>query len=204
MKNIKMYVFSLIMCVELVIMGTIAILTVFWMDMMDNNAFTFSIPIIGFLLVMMVTELLFRIYTNSQILGIKNQRDIDNKKISPEELISLEMALNRNEGFWVVISQYFWLTCLNLYVVFTMNRYDFFIGGMLIQIIMTLFLGIYGSSHNKKCYRDGMLTQAIYYAGAYQELCKELIGYTNNTDKCTNEEVDKILNAKKKNNQEKG
>ena len=200
MKNIKMYVFSLIMCVELVIMGTIVILTVFWMDTMDNNAFTFSIPIIGFLLVMMVTELLFRIYTNSQILGIKNQRDIDNKKISPEELISLEMALNRNEGFWVVISQYFWLTCLNLYVVFTMNRYDFFIGGMLIQIIMTLFLGIYGSSHNKKCYRDGMLTQAIYYAGAYQELCKELIGYTNNMDKCTNEEVDKNLNAKKKNN----
>ena len=197
MKNIKMYVFSLIMCVELVIMGTIAILTVFWMDMMDNNTFTFSIPIIEFLLVMMVTELLFRIYTNSQI-------DIDNKKISPEELISLEMALNRNEGFWVVISQYFWLTCLNLYVVFTMNRYDFFIGGMLIQIIMTLFLGIYGSSHNKKCYRDGMLTQAIYYAGAYQELCKELIGYTNNMDKCTNEEVDKNLNAKKKNNQEKG
>ena len=195
-----MYVFSLIMCVELVIMGTIVILTVFWMDTMDNNAFTFSIPIIGFLLVMMVTELLFRIYTNSQILGIKNQRDIDNKKISPEELISLEMALNRNEGFWVVISQYFWLTCLNLYVVFTMNRYDFFIGGMLIQIIMTLFLGIYGSSHNKKCYRDGMLTQAIYYAGAYQELCKELIGYTNNMDKCTNEEVDKNLNAKKKNN----
>ena len=201
MKNIKMYVFSLIMCVELVIMGTIAILTVFWMDMMDNNTFTFSIPIIGFLLVMMVTELLFRIYMNSQILSIKNQKD-KNSKMSPEELISLEMALNKNEGFWIAISQYFWVTCLNLYTVYSMNRYDFFIVGVLIQIIMTVFLGIYGSSHNKKCYRDGMLTQAIYYAGAYQELCKELIDYTNNMDKRANEEVIKILQRQKENNQE--
>ena len=84
MKNIKMYVFALIMCVELVIMGTIAMLTVFWMDMMDSIAFTLSIPLIGFLLVMMVTELLFRIYTNSQILSIKNQKDDDSKKMIPE------------------------------------------------------------------------------------------------------------------------
>lgn len=202
MKNIKMYVFALIMCVELVIMGTISMLTIFWIDMMDSIAFTLSIPIIGFLLVMMVTELLFRIYMNSQILSIKNQKDNKNSKKSPEELISLEMALNRNEGFWIVISQYFWVTCLNLYTVYTMNRYDFFIGGVLIQIIMTIFIGIYGSSHNKKCYRDGMLTQAIYYAGAYQELCKELIDYTNNMDKRTNEEVVKILQRQKQNNQE--
>ena len=202
MKNIKMYVFALIMCAELVIMGTISMLTIFWMDMMNSITFTLSIPIIGFLLVMMVTELLFRIYMNSQILSIKNQKDNKNSKKSPEELISLEMTLNRNEGFWIVISQYFWVTCLNLYTVYTMNRYDFFIGGVLIQIIMTVFLGIYGSSHNKKCYRDGMLTQAIYYAGAYQELCKELIDHTNNMDKRAKEEVVKILKRQKENNQE--
>ena len=201
MKNIKVYVFALIMCAELVIMGTISMLTIFWMDMMDSIAFTLSIPIIGFLLVMMVTELLFRIYMNSQILSIKNQKD-KNSKTSLEELISLEMALNRNEVFWIAISQYFWVTCLNLYIVYTMNRYDFFIGGVLIQIIMTVFIGIYGSSHNKKCYRDGMLMQAIYYAGAYQELCKELIDYTNNMDKHTKEEVIRILKRRKENNQE--
>lgn len=203
MKNVKMYVFALIMCVELVIMGTIAMLTVFWMDMMDSIAFTLSIPLIGFLLVMMVTELLFRIYTNSQILSIKNQKDNDSKKMSPEELISLEIGINRNEGFWVIISQYFWITCLNLYTVFSMNRYDFFIGGILVQIVMTIFLGIYGSAHNKKCYRDGMVTQAIYYAGAYQELCKELIDYTNNIDKRAKEEVVNIIKHQKEINQEK-
>lgn len=201
MKNIKMYVFALIMCVELVIMGTISLLTIFWMDMIDNITFTLSIPIIGFLLVMIVTELLFRIYMNSQILSIKNQKD-KNSKMSPEELISLEMTLNRNEGFWIAISQYFWVTCLNLYTVYSMNRYDFFIGGVLIQIIMTVFIGIYSSSHNKKCYQDGMLAQAIYYAGAYQELCKELIDYTNNMDNREKEEVVKILKRQKENNQE--
>ena len=87
MKNIKMYVFALIMCVELVIMGTISLLTIFWMDMIDSITFTLSIPIIGFLLVMIVTELLFRIYMNSQILSIKNQKDKNSK---------MEMTLNRN------------------------------------------------------------------------------------------------------------
>ena len=200
MKNVKMYVFGLIMGVELVIMGTIAMLAIFWLDMMDNLVFVFSIPIIGFLLVTMAAELLFRVYMNSQILRIKNQKE---EKMSPEELISLEMAFNRNEGFWVAISQYFWVTCLNLYAVFSMDRYDFFVGGILVQIVMTLFLGIYGSVHNKKCYRDGMLTQAIYYATAYQTLCKELIDYTNEIDRRAREDVVNIIQRQTKTNQEK-
>ena len=200
MKNVKMYVFGLIMGVELVIMGTIAMLAIFWLDMMDNIVFTLSIPIIGFLLVTMAAELLFRVYMNSQILSIKNQKE---EHMSPEELISLEMAFNRNEGFWVAISQYFWVTCLNLYAVFSMDRYDFFVGGILVQIVMTLFLGIYGSVHNKKCYRDGMLTQAIYYATAYQTLCKELIDYTNEIDRRAREDVVNIIQRQKKTNQEK-
>ena len=200
MKNVKMYVFGLIVGVELVIMGTIAMLVIFWLDMMDNLVFMFSIPIIGFLLVTMAAELLFRVYMNSQILRIKNQKE---EKMSPEELISLEMAFNRNEGFWVAISQYFWVTCLNLYAVFSMDRYDFFVGGILVQIVMTLFLGIYGSVHNKKCYRDGMLTQAIYYATAYQTLCKELIDYTNEIDRRAREDVVNIIQRQKKTNQEK-
>jgi hypothetical protein len=200
MKNVKMYVFGLIIGVELVIMGTIAMLAVFWLDMMDNLVFMFSIPIIGFLLVTMAAELLFRVYMNSQILSIKNQKE---ENMSPEELISLEMAFNRNEGFWVAISQYFWVTCLNLYAVFSMDRYDFFVGGILVQIVMTLFLGIYGSVHNKKCYRDGMLTQAIYYATAYQTLCKELIDYTNEIDRRAREDVVNIIQRQKKTNQEK-
>lgn len=200
MKNVKMYVFGLIMGVELVIMGTIAMLAIFWLDMIDNLVFMFSIPIIGFLLVTMAAELLFRVYMNSQILSIKNQKE---EKMSPEELISLEMAFNRNEGFWVAISQYFWVTCLNLYAVFSMDRYDFFVGGILVQIVMTLFLGIYGSVHNKKCYRDGMLTQAIYYATAYQTLCKELIDYTNEIDRRAREDVVNIIQRQKKTNQEK-
>lgn len=200
MKNVKMYVFGLIMGVELVIMGTIAMLAIFWLDMMDNLVFMFSIPIIGFLLVTMAAELLFRVYMNSQILSIKNQKE---ENMSPEELISLEMAFNRNEGFWVAISQYFWVTCLNLYAVFSMDRYDFFVGGILVQIVMTLFLGIYGSVHNKKCYRDGMLTQAIYYAAAYQTLCKELIDYSNEIDRRAREDVVNIIQRQKKTNQEK-
>lgn len=200
MKNVKMYVFGLIMGVELVIMGTIAMLAIFWLDMIDNLVFMFSMPIIGFLLVTMAAELLFRVYMNSQILSIKNQKE---EKMSPEELISLEMAFNRNEGFWVAISQYFWVTCLNLYAVFSMDRYDFFVGGILVQIVMTLFLGIYGSVHNKKCYRDGMLTQAIYYATAYQTLCKELIDYTNEIDRRAREDVVNIIQRQKKTNQEK-
>lgn len=203
MKNVKMYVFGLIMGVELVIMGTIAMLAIFWLDMMDNLVFTLSIPIIGFLLVSMAAELLFRVYMNSQVLSIKNQNENTEKKLSPEELISLEMAFNRNEGFWVAISQYFWVTCLNLYAVFSMDRYDFFVGGILVQIVMTLFLGIYGSVHNKKCYRDGMLTQAIYYATAYQTLCKELIDYTNEIDRRAREDVVNIIQRQKKTNQEK-
>ena len=200
MKNVKMYVFGLIMGVELVIMGTIAMLAIFWLDMMNNLVFMFSIPIIGFLLVTMAAELLFRVYMNSQILSIKNQKE---EKMSPEELISLEMAFNRNEGFWVAVSQYFWVTCLNLYAVFSMDRYDFFVGGILVQIVMTLFLGIYGSVHNKKCYRDGMLTQAIYYATAYQTVCKELIDYTNEIDRRAREDVVNIIQRQKKTNQEK-
>lgn len=203
MKNVKMYVFGLIMGVELVIMGTIAMLAVFWLDMMDNLVFMFSIPIIGFLLVTMAAELLFRIYINSQILRIKNQKELKDQNMSPEEMISLEMAFNRNEGFWVAMSQYFWITCLNLYAVFSMDRYDFFVGGILVQIVMTLFLGIYGSVHNKKCYRDGMLTQAIYYATAYQTLCKELIDYTNEIDRRAREDVVNIIQRQKKTNQEK-
>lgn len=203
MKNVKMYVFGLIMGVELVIMGTIAMLAIFWLDMMDNLVFVFSIPIIGFLLVTMAAELLFRIYMNSQVLSIKSQKELKGKKMPPEELISLEMAFNRNEGFWVAISQYFWVTCLNLYAVFSMDRYDFFVGGILVQIVMTLFLGIYGSVHNKKCYRDGMLTQAIYYATAYQTLCKELIDYTNEIDRRAREDVVNIIQRQKKTNQEK-
>ena len=203
MKNVKMYVFGLIMGVELVIMGTIAMLAIFWLDMMDNLVFVFSIPIIGFLLVTMAAELLFRIYMNSQVLSIKSQKELKGKKMPPEELISLEMAFNRNEGFWVAVSQYFWVTCLNLYAVFSMDRYDFFVGGVLVQIVMTLFLGIYGSVHNKKCYRDGMLTQAIYYATAYQTLCKELIDYTNEIDRRAREDVVNIIQRQKKTNQEK-
>lgn len=203
MKNVKMYVFGLIMGVELVIMGTIAMLAVFWLDMMDNLVFLFSIPIIGFLLVTMAAELLFRIYMNSQILRIKNQKELKDQNLSPEEMISLEMAFNRNEGFWVAMSQYFWITCLNLYAVFSMDRYDFFVGGVLVQIVMTLFLGIYGSVHNKKCYRDGMLTQAIYYAAAYQTLCKELIDYSNEIDRRAREDVVNIIQRQKKTNQEK-
>jgi hypothetical protein len=203
MKNVKMYVFGLIMGVELVIMGTIAMLAVFWLDMMDNLVFLFSIPIIGFLLVTMAAELLFRIYMNSQILRIKNQKELKDQNLSPEEMISLEMAFNRNEGFWVAMSQYFWITCLNLYAVFSMDRYDFFVGGILVQIVMTLFLGIYGSVHNKKCYRDGMLTQAIYYAAAYQTLCKELIDYSNEIDRRAREDVVNIIQRQKKTNQEK-
>lgn len=203
MKNVKMYVFGLIMGVELVIMGTIAMLAIFWLDMMDNLVFMFSIPIIGFLLVTMAAELLFRIYMNSQVLSIKSQKELKGKKMPPEELISLEMAFNRNEGFWVAVSQYFWVTCLNLYAVFSMDRYDFFVGGVLVQIVMTLFLGIYGSVHNKKCYRDGMLTQAIYYATAYQTLCKELIDYTNEIDRRAREDVVNIIQRQKKTNQEK-
>ena len=203
MKNVKMYVFGLIMGVELVIMGTIAMLAIFWLDMMDNLVFVFSIPIIGFLLVTMAAELLFRIYMNSQVLNIKSQKELKGKKMPPEELISLEMAFNRNEGFWVAVSQYFWVTCLNLYAVFSMDRYDFFVGGVLVQIVMTLFLGIYGSVHNKKCYRDGMLTQAIYYATAYQILCKELVDYTNEIDRRAREDVVNIIQRQKKTNQEK-
>lgn len=203
MKNVKMYVFGLIMGIELVIMGTIAMLAIFWLDMLGNLVFTLSIPIIGFLLVTMATELLFRIYMNSQILNIKNLKERKEQKMSPEELISLEMAFNRNEGFWVAVSQYFWVTCLNLYAVFSMDRYDFFVGGILVQIVMTLFLGIYGSVHNKKCYRDGMLTQAIYYATAYQTLCKELIDYTNEIDRRAREDVVNIIQRQKKTNQEK-
>ena len=71
MKNVKMHVFGLIMGVELVIMGTVAMLAIFWLDMIDNIIFRLSIPIIGVLLITMATELLFRIYMNSQILKIK-------------------------------------------------------------------------------------------------------------------------------------
>ena len=203
MKNVKMYVFGLIMCIELVIMGTVAMLAIFWLDMIDNFIFRISIPIIGVLLITMATELLFRIYMNSQVLNIKTQNELKDNNRSQEDLISLEMASNRNEGFWVAISQYFWVTCLNLYAVFSMDQYEFFIGGILVQIIMTLFLGIYGSMHNKKCYRDGMLTQAIYYASAYQTLCKELIDYSNEIDRRAREDVVNIIQRQKKTNKEK-
>ena len=203
MKNVKMYVFGLIMCIELVIMGTVAMLAIFWLDMIDNFIFRISIPIIGILLITMATELLFRIYMNSQVLNIKTQNELKDNNMSQEDLISLEMASNRNEGFWVAISQYFWVTCLNLYAVFSMDQYEFFIGGILVQIIMTLFLGIYGSMHNKKCYRDGMLTQAIYYASAYQTLCKELIDYSNEIDRRAREDVVNIIQRQKKTNKEK-
>ena len=203
MKNVKMYVFGLIMCIELVIMGTVAMLAIFWLDMIDNFIFRNSIPNIGILLITMATELLFRIYMNSQVLNIKTQNELKDNNMSQEDLISLEMASNRNEGFWVAISQYLWVTCLNLYAVFSMDQYEFFIGGILVQIIMTLFLGIYGSMHNKKCYRDGMLTQAIYYASAYQTLCKELIDYSNEIDRRAREDVVNIIQRQKKTNKEK-
>ena len=123
MKNVKMYVFGLIMCIELVIMGTVAMLSIFWLDMIDNFIFRISIPIIGVLLITMATELLFRIYMNSQVLNIKTQNELKDNNMSQEDLISLEMASNRNEGFWVAISQYFWVTCLNLYALFSMDQY---------------------------------------------------------------------------------
>lgn len=195
MKNPKIYVFGLVMCIELVVMCIVAMLAIFWMDTMDKFVFTISIPIIGFLLITLVTELLYRIYTNNQIINLKAKKNNDK---SPEEMISMEMAFNRNEGAWIVLTQYFWVTCVNLYIVFSINSYYIFIGVILVQIILALFFGFYASAHNKKCYRDGMVTQAIYYARAYQTLCKELIDYTNEIDKRAREDVVDIIEHQEK------
>lgn len=195
MKNQKLYVFGLIMCIELVIVCLAVMLGIFWIDTMDKFVFTVSIPIIGFLLIAIVSELLYRIYTNNQILSLKNQ---ENKDKSPEEMISLEMTFNRNEGDWIALAQYFWVTCMNLYAVFSLNGYYVFIGAILAQIVLTLFFGFYLSAHNKKCYCDGMLTQAVYYAKEYQTLCKELIEYTNEINKYTKEDVVDTIEHQKK------
>ena len=195
MKNPKIYVFGLVMCIELVVMCIVAMLAIFWMDTMDKFVFTISIPIIGFLLITLVTELLYRIYTNNQIINLKSKENNDK---SPEEMISMEMAFNRNEGVWIVLTQYFWVTCVNLYIVFSINSYYIFIGVILVQIILALFFGFYTSAHNKRCYRDGMVTQAIYYARAYQTLCKELIDYTNEIDKRAREDVIDIIEHQEK------
>lgn len=200
MKNPKLYVFGLVMCIELVVMCIVAMLAIFWMDTMGTFVFTISIPVIGFLLITTVTELLFRIYTNNQILSLKNK---ENKDRSPEEMISLEMAFNRNEGVWIALAQYFWVTCVNLYAIYSINDYYIFIGTVVIQLVLVLFLGFYLSVHNKKCYQDGMLTQAIYYARAYQTLCKELIDYTNAIDKHAREDIINIIERQKKTKQDK-
>ena len=83
MKNPKLYVFGLVMCIELVVMCIVAMLAIFWMDTMDKFVFTISIPIIGFLLITLVTELLYRIYTNNQIINLKSKENNDK---SPEEM----------------------------------------------------------------------------------------------------------------------